>query len=152
MSTLSKFVGLTGVVAMMLIFNSMAFAQLPEGEHSKMGENWEARFNEIIKELNLSPEQQQAISLQRTQEKAKSQQLRQKMKSVRNEITLELDKEATDMIKVSSLVAQLKELTGNRIEQQIQGIMSLKKILTPLQFKALNEKRKHGDKRKQDKQ
>ena len=141
MQTRSKLLGYSVAAAMMFVFTSVACAQLPEGDQSKMGKNWEARFSEIIKELDLTQEQQQAITKQRTQEKAQSQELRQKIKSVRDEITAELNKESTDTAKVNSLIAQLKNLTGNRIEQQIQGIMFLKKILTPAQFKALNEKK-----------
>jgi Spy/CpxP family protein refolding chaperone len=145
MNARSKFLVGGVAAAMMFVFTSVAGAQLPEGDQAKMGKKWEARFGEIIKELDLTKEQQQAITQQREREKAQSQELRQKMKSVRDEITRELDKEATDTAKVNSLVAQLKELTGNRIEGQIQGIMALKKILTPAQFKTLNEKRKQND-------
>jgi Spy/CpxP family protein refolding chaperone len=148
MNTLSKSLGYCAAAAMIFVFTSAASAQLPEGDHTKMGKNWEEKFSEVIKELNLTPAQQQAITLERAQEKAQSQALRQKMKTVRDEITRELDLEVTDTAKVNSLVVQMKELTGNRIEQQIQEIMSLKKILTPAQFKALNEKRKNNTKHK----
>jgi Spy/CpxP family protein refolding chaperone len=148
MKALSKVFGYGVVAAMIFVFTSMACAQLPEGDHAKMGKNWEERFNKTIQELNLTPAQQQAITQQRAQERAQSQELRQKIKSVRDEITRELDKETTDTVKVNALVAQMKELTGNRIEQQIQGIMALKKILSPAQFKALNEKRGQNEKHK----
>jgi Spy/CpxP family protein refolding chaperone len=138
-----------GIAAVMtVVFASAAYAQLPEGDHAKMGRNWEERFSAIIKELNLSPEQQQAITQQRAQEKARSQELRQKMKAVRDEITLELNKDVTDTAKLDSFISRMKELTGERIEQQIKGILALKKILTPEQFKELNEKRKQNEKRK----
>jgi Spy/CpxP family protein refolding chaperone len=144
----SKLLGYSVAAAIMFFIASGAYAQLPEGDQAKKGKNWDARFSEIIKELNLTQEQQQAITKQRSQEKAQSQELRQKIKSVRDEITSELNKDATDTAKVNSLVAQLKVLTGNRIEQQIQGIMFLKNILTPAQFKALNEKKQQNGKNK----
>jgi Spy/CpxP family protein refolding chaperone len=148
MNALAKFLGCSVAATMIFVFTAMACAQLPEADHTKMGKSWDERFNEIIKELNITPAQQQAISQERAQEKAKALELRQQLKSVREEITRELDQEATDTSKVNSLVAQMKELTGNRIEQQVQGIMSLKKILTPAQFKALSEKSKHHEKSK----
>ncbi|MFA5099422.1 MAG: periplasmic heavy metal sensor [Candidatus Omnitrophota bacterium] len=152
MNTLSKFLKCSIAAVMIFGFASLAFAQLPEGDRAKMGKDWESRFNTIIKELNLTPEQQQAIGAQRSQDRARSQELRQKIKSARKEITAELDKEVTDTAKVDSLVAQMKELTGDRIEQQIQGIMSLKNILTPEQFKALNAKKEHNHKRNERRQ
>ena len=144
MNALPKFLKYSTTAVMILIFTSMACAQLPEGAQSKMGKGWGDQFNEVIKELNLTPKQQQAITQQRTQEKAQSQEMRQKIKVVRDQITQELNKQATDTAKVNSLVSQLKELTGQRIEHQINGIIALKKILTPEQFKMLNEKTDHG--------
>lgn len=144
MKALSKFIGYGTTAAMILVFTSMACAQLPEGARQKMGKGREDQFNEVIKELNLTPKQQQAITQQRTTEKAQSQEMRQKIKVVRDQITLELNKQTTDTGKVNALVAQLKELTGQRIDHQIKGILALKKILTPEQFKALNEKTDRG--------
>jgi Spy/CpxP family protein refolding chaperone len=144
MNALQKFLKYGTTAAVILVFSSMAFAQLPEGNRPKMGKGWDEQFNEVIKELNLTPKQQQAITQQRTQEKAQSQELRQKIKAVRDQITQELNKQTTDTARVNSLVAQLKELTGQRIDHQIKGIIALKKILTPEQFKMLNEKTEQG--------
>jgi Spy/CpxP family protein refolding chaperone len=144
MKALSRLSGYGTAAAMILIFTTMACAQLPEGSRSKMGKGWEDRLNEVIKELNLTPKQQEAITQQRTRERAQSQELRQRIKAVRDQITQELNKQTTDTARVDLLVAQLKELTGQRIEQQIKGIIALKKILTPDQFKTLNEKTEHG--------
>jgi Spy/CpxP family protein refolding chaperone len=148
MKMLSRVSRVSAAAAAMIVLAAAAYAQLPEGDHAKMGKNWEERFNAIIKELRITPEQQQAISQQRTQEKTRSQELRQKMKSVREEITVELNKEVTDTAKLRSLISRMKELTGERIEQQIKGILELKKILTPEQFKELNEKRQQNEKHK----
>jgi len=114
-----------------------------------MEQKWNARFAKISAELGLSAEQRQAMASQHSQERKLAQELRQKTKAVRLQITEELNKEKTDTAKVNALVAELKALTGQRIDQQIQGIMELKKILTPEQFNALNEKRRQdGSRRK----
>ncbi|HNQ51089.1 MAG TPA: periplasmic heavy metal sensor [Candidatus Omnitrophota bacterium] len=126
-----------------------ACAQLPDPDQSKREQKWNARFAGISAELGLSAEQQQAMASQHSQERKQSYELRQKTKAVRLQITEELNKEKTDTAKVNALVAELKALTGQRIDQQIQGIMELKKILTPEQFNALNEKRRQdGSRRK----
>jgi Spy/CpxP family protein refolding chaperone len=141
MKILAKFIGYSSIAVMLFVFTSMACAQLPETDHAKTDKKRDDKFAEIVKELKLTAEQQQAVTLQRSQEKAQSQELRQKTRAVRDQITQELNNENTDIVKVNELVSQLKELTARRIEQQIQGIMSLKLILTPAQFKTLNEKR-----------
>jgi len=133
--------------AVLLVFTSAACAQLPDSDQAKMGKNFESKFSEVIKELNLTPEQQTAITLQRSQERAKSRELRTKIKDVRDLITQELNKDSTDTAQLDLLVSRLKELTVLRIEHQIQGIVALKKILTPEQFKILSEKTKHEHKR-----
>lgn len=136
------------LAVMSFVLASSAFAQLPDADQAKKTRKWEAKFSEIVRELKLTEEQQKAMAQQHSRERVRSLELRQKMRTVRDQITAELNKEATDTAKVNALVADLKALTGQRIEHQIQGILELKKILTPEQFASLNEKRQRDHQRR----
>jgi Spy/CpxP family protein refolding chaperone len=133
-------------VMIILVFTSAALAQLPDSDQVAREKDREARFNEIVKELNLTPEQKQAMTQQRSEERSRSGELRQKIRSLRDQITKELDKEVSDKAALDLLVGQLKELTAQRIEHQIGEIIALKQILTPDQFKKLNEMREKDKK------
>ncbi len=117
-----------------------AFAQ-PSGR--EQGKKWGAgkdKFDSVIKELNLTPEQQQKIADQRTQEKEQAQAIQQKLAATRSRLHQELEQASPDKAKVYSLLGEMKELTGKRMEQRVERIFSLKEILTPEQFKTLQQK------------
>jgi Spy/CpxP family protein refolding chaperone len=135
-------------MVLVLSFAPLALAQQASREYEQKKKAREAMFDTIVKDLALSPEQQQQITDQRHKETEKSQELRQKIKAVRTELSQELDKEVIDRAKVYSLISELKELYGNRLEKKVEGILSLKDILTPAQFRALNEKTKQFESEK----
>jgi Spy/CpxP family protein refolding chaperone len=129
-------------VISVLFFTSIAFAQQSGQGWGRRTEGGQGRFGNIVKELKLSPEQQQQIVEQRKKEREQAQQIREKLKATRDELSRQLDKENPDKAKVYSLVSEMKELIGKRIEQKVDRILSLREILTPEQFRKLNERTK----------
>jgi Spy/CpxP family protein refolding chaperone len=130
------------IIALVLLFTQEAHAQSLKERWGKRAKTGQSSKGDIIKELNLTQEQQQQITEQRGREKEQYLQLRQQIKATQQEITDELDKDITDKTKIEKLVAQMKELYGRRIQHRVEGILALKRILTPEQFRTLNEKTK----------
>ena len=123
-----------------LFFTSIAYAQSFKERFWKKGQAAPETSDTIIKELKLSPQQEQQITEQRNKQKQQSEEFGQKFKASRDELSSELNKEAPDKAKVQALVSEMKEIMGKRIEQRVEKILLLKEILTPEQFKQLNEK------------
>lgn len=140
MNALTRALKIGAVATMVCACAATAGAQLPDSQHKKWDKEHEQKFDAVIKELNLTAEQQEAITKQRSEDKAAFAQMRQKNRELREAVRKELDSENTDMAKLSQLVAQTKELAGQRIDAQINGILAMKKLLTPEQFKTLNSK------------
>lgn len=140
MNTQSR--GMRYIIASVLVlcFASLASAQSSGREPGKIGIARQEKFDAMFKELNLSPQQEQKIADQRNQEKEQDQALRQNMAAVRSQLKQELDRSVPDKVKVYSLIAEMKELIGKRMEQRVERIFSLKEILTPEQFNLLNQK------------
>jgi Spy/CpxP family protein refolding chaperone len=114
-------------------------------------------FGKHLKELNLTSEQQQKIDAQRKEQRSVMKGLRESLKAKHDELRAEMDKENTDKAKAESIGAELKKLEGQRIDQEIKGILQMKETLTPEQFKKLGDMRekreggrggKHGRKGK----
>ncbi|HOW42376.1 MAG TPA: periplasmic heavy metal sensor [Candidatus Omnitrophota bacterium] len=148
MNAQAKLVRYSLAAMMVLVCTGLAAAQPSDPDSQKRERKHRPQIEEVIKELNLTPEQQQQITQQRAKEKEQSEQLRQKIQDIRAQITQELDKPATDKAKVKALVTQMSGLIAQRVEQRIMGIVALKEILTPEQFKMLNEKTKGHGRRK----
>jgi Spy/CpxP family protein refolding chaperone len=107
-----------------------------------------------LKELNLTPEQQQKIKAQRKVQGSAMRSLRDALKAKHEELRSELDRENSDKAKIESITADLKKLESQRIDQEVKGILQMKETLTPEQFKKLSAMReedkgeKHGRKGK----
>ena len=136
------------IVCLMLLFVQgtvfNAFAQ--ERERSVRRGN--GGLGNIARELNLTPAQQEQIASQRSAQKVETARLREAMSAKRNELRQELEKDSPDTKKISAIIQETKELMGKRLQQRVDSILALRRILTPGQFKALNEKMKSSRSRK----
>jgi len=125
----------------------MMLAQQPAA--SARGDHWRPgkKFDKQLKELNLTPEQKTKIDAQRAAQREAMEKIHDSIKAKRHELRAEMDKVATDKAKIDAIAADLKNLEGQRIDREINGILQMKEALTPEQFKklgAMREKRKHG--------
>jgi len=128
------------VVIAALFFTSLAYAQSFSERFWKKDQKGQETVGTMVKELKLSPKQEQQITEQRNKQRQQAEELGQRLKACRDELSRELNKDAPDKSKVHALVAEMKEIMGKRIEQRVERILLLKEILTPEQFKQLNEK------------
>lgn len=61
------------------------------------------------------------------------------MRAQRIELKKELEKPDTDMNKINAVINEIKNLTGQQLELRVNSILATKQILTPEQFKKLQE-------------
>lgn len=127
-------VALIVAVAMAVAFSSTAVyavgADNSQPMKAKMGE----RFKKMTEELNLAPEQKATLDKSHEEFATKVKELREKMRAARVSLKEELDKATTDMARVASLVAELKDLAGQQIQHRVDSVIAMKKVLTPEQF------------------
>lgn len=140
MNTRSRKISVSLAIIAALLIASLAHAEPQRGLRIKINPAGQGRFHGIVQELNLSPQQQQQIAERRSKEKQQIQEFIQQLKACRQELNRELEKATPERAKVSKLVAQMKELIGMRIAGRVEGILFLKKTLTPEQFKVLQDK------------
>lgn len=95
----------------------------------------------IQEELGLTDEQVQQLDDYRNQQREQMKQDRQTMKQLKEEIKQETEKTEIDEAKIKSIHEQLKTLNNKMSDNRLDGILQLRKILTPEQFKKFNEAR-----------
>ncbi|MFH1622767.1 MAG: periplasmic heavy metal sensor [Candidatus Omnitrophota bacterium] len=138
------------VVVVLMVSASAVYANPEKGvREGKIGQGKKMRAN-FIEELNLTPEQQEQLKTQRSANKEDHKQLREKLRAKREELRQELEKQEINKEKVYSIIAEIKVLTGEELEQRVERIISMKEVLTPEQYQQLQEKMK--EKRKTHKQ
>lgn len=97
-------------------------------------------FREMAKELNLSVEQIRRIEDNRRQHMEQGRRLMVDMMKNRDDLRRELAGIEPDMENVMRIQQRIKSLLSEKEDSRLQGIMDLKKILTPEQFTAFNRK------------
>lgn len=103
------------------------------------------RIDKIVDELGLSPAQREELKKQRADLAGRSKESREKMQVTRAALKAELDKPTLDTARVNGLTADLKTLVCDQIQNRVDHVVGMKKILTPEQFskmKTLIEERR----------
>jgi len=125
------------LVSCMLTLNSYA-----QGDTSRWRtQHRYEKMDEFSKTLNLTPEQQEKIKKQQSVNREKWAELRNKLRDKRSALKKELEKPQINKDGVNVLVAEIKTLMGEQLEQRVDNIIFMKEILTPEQFKKLQEKK-----------
>lgn len=102
------------------------------------------RPGKMMKELDLTPEQNEKFKAQRKEQSAAMKKVRESIRAKREELRDELDKEQTDPAKIEAITSELKKLEGDRVDQEVKGILGMKETLTPEQFKKLRSREHRG--------
>jgi len=129
----------SGVI--MLVFSApVAYAQ-PSGDvPQRVIKYREEVMNDLIKELDLTPEQQEQIKRQQSEHRQKNEELRGRLLAKRLELKQELEKQTINKKRIDTIAAEIKILVGEQLEQRVEGVLSMKEILTPEQFKKFQQK------------
>ena len=126
----------------------------PGSEDGERGKHRRGKsgFESIIRELNLTSEQEKLIQEHREDHRYKMKQISQVLKIKRMEMRYELEKLDIDKEKISTLVMEIKPLLGKQVELRVESIYAMMEVLTPEQFKKLqkgiNKKTSRGRQRK----
>ncbi|MCK4462870.1 MAG: periplasmic heavy metal sensor, partial [Candidatus Omnitrophica bacterium] len=106
-------------------------------------------------ELGITAEQEAKLKAQREEFRDKNKKLMEKMLSKRKELKQELEKPNINRAKVDKIIADIKNLTGEKLRSRVHKIISMKNVLTQEQFeklqKKMEEKRQAKTKRSRNK-
>lgn len=141
---------LTALFTAGLLFHSHAVFAAPEESGSragKMKERWEAKREEIAKELNLTEEQKKALADNKAKNRETRQALRAEIKEKMDTMRVELQKAELNMERINQIQGEIKSIAGQLMDTRLQGILEARKILTPEQFKQFAEKLEKGKER-----
>ncbi len=113
-------------------------------EHERM----EKKIQEIYNRLNLSEDQKTQLEANKQKQNGQMKSFFAQMKTQRNAMHQELMKPDLDMNKVDSIQLQLKTLHSQMMDNRLNSILEVRRILTPDQFnKFISLMEKHRLKR-----
>jgi Spy/CpxP family protein refolding chaperone len=124
------------------------FSSVYAGEQGVGNPDGKGRLKEgIYKELNLTPQQQQKLEVNRKAQRQKLSQLRTAMLEKEKQLQQAVKDSGVTRAKIEPLVNEIKSLQAQLIDQRVSGIFAVKEILSPEQISKLHqlmEKRKEG--------
>jgi Spy/CpxP family protein refolding chaperone len=91
--------------------------------------------DQIYKDLNLTAEQKKLLDENKNQNRQEMKALFQSIKDKRALLQQELQKDQLDMGKINQIQGEMKEFQGKMLDRRLTGILEVRKILTPEQFK-----------------
>ncbi len=98
----------------------------------------------MYKDLNLAEEQKKLLEENRKSHKEEARALFKDMRQKRDALRQELEKGALNMDNINQINNELKKLQAEMLDHRLAGVLEVRKILTPEQFKkfmARTEKR-----------
>lgn len=142
-TNLKQAVAYAGLIAALCV-GSVVHAQPFDdfgGMKEGMGERRKVLSDKLVKELNLTSEQEKQIRKQRKEKRKKNKTIRKKLGKKMKELREELEKQDVDKGKIDAIAEGIKALRGTLIDQRINAILAMKEILTPEQYEKLKELR-----------
>lgn len=136
-------VALTAVLFALTCFSQSSYSENKEGGED-CGKPHQERMEKMINELGLTEEQVTAMKAYKEEHRENSKTQRQEMKSLRQSLKTELEKAEPDQAVIDSISTELKNAQAAMIDQRIESILGMKKILTPEQFATFQEKMGNG--------
>jgi Spy/CpxP family protein refolding chaperone len=100
----------------------------------------EDRMEAMEKDLGLSPEQKEKLKAHRQSHRQAAKALFEQLKAKRDALRQELEKPSVDDSRVQAIHGELKALHDKMADHRLAGILEVRKILTPEQFKKFSEK------------
>ncbi|HPS20495.1 MAG TPA: Spy/CpxP family protein refolding chaperone [Candidatus Omnitrophota bacterium] len=117
------------------------------GDHKKKFEEMmNAKWQQLCKELGISEAQKKSLDENMKNNRTEMMSLGKAMHEKRELMKKEIQNEKLDMDKVVKINGEIKELQSKMADRQLSGILEVRKILTPEQFKKFSEKMEEGKK------
>ncbi len=126
----------TGIIVVMLLASnvySQPTVYNPTG-HEAMREKMQARMLEVLKQLDLSPEQEKQLKTQRNKHREQKKEMHENIKAKRDEMKTELQKQELNMAKINKINSELKSIKSINADYKLEGILEVRSILTTEQF------------------
>ncbi|MBI4396110.1 MAG: Spy/CpxP family protein refolding chaperone [Elusimicrobia bacterium] len=103
---------------------------------------------EVHQQLNLTPEQEKKLEEHRRTHREQAKALHEEQKQKREALRQELEKPELDMAKVKALHDEMKGVHDKLADHRLDGILEVRQVLTPEQFKKFQElTRDHWEKK-----
>ncbi len=129
-----RLISLLAVLALLGLASAHA-----ESRRGSFEDRKEARIKALHERLHLSAEQEDLLEGHRRRHRQEAGELRKEARAAKEAMRDELQRRELDMARINELHATLKDLHDKRADHRLEGILEVRKILTPEQFSEFME-------------
>ena len=119
-----------------------------EGKEEKVHEKI---YQDMTEKLDLSEEQKEQLNTHRGRQKARMKELKKELKTTHEALRKELKNCDSDESAIKSTVTRLKKVQAQLLDQKVDNFLAMREILTPEQFRKMNELREERRKQRLEK-
>lgn len=119
------------LLVIMSLGSTLALAASPRSMQDKPNPE---TIVEICRQLNLTPEQDEQLQAHRNRHGKQQEDIKGRIWAKKKELKQELQKPDLQMEKINQLHSELKFLLGQKEDHHLEGILEVRKILTPQQL------------------
>lgn len=109
------------------------------GAQARGDEKLENHIDAIERQLNLTNEQQEMLKRHRSAHREQAQILRNDLRQKKKLLSEELEKPELNMAQATKIHEEIKQIQAKLADHRFEGIVEVRKILTPEQFKKFHE-------------
>jgi len=137
------------VVSIFLLSTINVFSEDEQGFHNKEHhKEWQAKKAKMYEELGITEEQKKAFKLHKDSHHKETKALREKIKAKRKAFRQALEDPNADNNTIKAANNELKALSNSLDDSRLNGVLEIRKILTPEQFQKFNEMEKNHKKKR----
>ncbi|MEI8349292.1 MAG: periplasmic heavy metal sensor [Candidatus Omnitrophota bacterium] len=114
------------------------------------GEDVRKNKERFFDELNITAQQKEQLKEIMQENRNKAITHREKLRTSRQALKEELEKVNSDTARINTLVAEVKNIEGQLIDERVNHILKIKAVLTPEQFVKFKEKMAAGRKKRME--
>ena len=103
------------------------------------GGQYRGKVEELLKELNLTPEQEAQVKEYQEASRPIMKELYRSLRETQRALKEELDKPAPDQAKVQALSLGMQDIQSRLIAQRVERSLHMKKILSPGQYRVFSQ-------------
>ena len=139
-NTYSCVVFLGVLTSLILLTTAHAYdGEEPGVRKEQFKKNWEEKKAQMIEQLGLTEEQQQLLKAHKESHRGKMKELKEQIRAKREAMRLALQNADVDENTVRATNEEIKALMNTVADYRLDGVLELRKIFTPEQFKKFNE-------------
>ena len=130
----------TAMIGSLILIPFSLSARPSSDEGFRVARRDSAKGGSLMDQLRLTPQQQETLMKRREEQRGIRQEMRRQLQEKRAALQEEIGRTQSDAAKIGRLTQDIKALQSRQLDEKVEELMELKRVLTPQQYQKFQEK------------